>query len=376
MQINEFKLQVLNDHKVFYMLDKISGDHESVFLFKETPSGRVEKTFFQAYKMRDNKVLIAFPNEMLTTSDYNYIAVADDVEESINIQCYENIHSIYKKTPDNNNGVFAFANSLPVVLDVETGRCDTANYGPVGFTSNGSVPKPLMDDVSKLVKYEPILSVNDVGHIIFLEMKNSDSLGELTLNNFEIPSVGRTLMEVIKIMVEWAQVYEEPFNNREPIAQNIIKFFETVGADSNFIDHVKANQVDMQVVQFLLNNPNARVRPDGILPLTSEVENWLLPKLCFMTLSKLLQFYPDAWDTAEVLEKEKEVFAFRTTSAFARYGMEYRPDSLDEITYCVNTALLHSINNAVMQVGDENIIKFLTSYFELLRFKRDTLNSL
>jgi hypothetical protein len=368
MQINEFKLQVLNDHKVFYMLDKINADHEAVFLFKETPSGRVEKTFFQAYKMNDNKVLIAFPNEMLTTTDYNYIAVAGDVEESINIQCYEKIHSIYTKTPDNDMGVFAFTNSLPIVFDIETGRCDTENYGPAGFSRDGSVAEPIVDDVSKLITYEPVLSVNGLGHIIFFHMKDDEDLAEWGVNNFEIPSVARTLMELLKIMVEWAEVYKPPFNNKEPITEKIIKFFETVGADSSFIDHVKANQVDMQVVQFLLGNPNARVRPDGVLPLTAEVESWLLPKLCFMTLSKLLEFYPNALDAGEILEKEKEVFSSRTARAFSRYGMEYRQDSLDEIGYCVNTA--------VMNVGNEDIRTFLTSYFELLKFKRDMLNSM
>lgn len=368
MQINEFKLQVLNDHKFFYMLDKISGNHESVFLFKETPSGRIEKTVFQAYKMRNNKVLIAFPNDTVPTTDYNYVAVAGNVEELINIQCYERIHNIYTKAPDNDKGVFAFVNSLPVIHDIETGRCDTGEYGPINFTKDGSIPKPLMDDVSKLITYEPILSVNGIGHIVFFHMKNDEDLAELAINNFEIPNVARTLMEVFKIMVEWTQVYESPFYNREPISENSVKFFEAIGAGSDLISHIKDSQVDMQVVQFLLGNPNARVRPDGILPLTSEVKNWLLPKLCFMTLSKLLEFYPDAWDTDEILEKEKEVFAFRVNNAFSRYQMEYHPDSLDDTTYCVNTAVMNS--------GNETLRSFLTSYFELLKFKRDTLNSL
>ena len=366
MQINNFTLQVLNDHKVFFMLDKISGDHESVFLFKETPSGRVEKTFFQAYKMQNNKVLIAFPNEIVLTTDYNYIAVADNLEESINTQCYEKIHNIYTKTPDNDKGVFIFTNSLPVVLNPETGRCDIDNYGPIAFTKDGSTPKPLMDDISKLITYEPILSVNGVGHLIFLHMKNDEDLAELGVNNFEVPSIARTLMELLKIMVEWTQVYEEPFNNKEPIVEKTIKFFETVGTDNNFIDHVKTNQVDMQVVQFILGNPNARVRPEGILPLTAEVENWLLPKLSFMTLSKLLEFYPDAWDVNEVLEKEKQVFVSRITNTFLRYKMEYHTDSLDDITYCVNTAVMNSAN--------EDIRNFLMTYFEVLKFKKYLLN--
>jgi hypothetical protein len=368
MQINEFKLQVLNDHKVFYMLDKISGDHESVFLFKETPSGRVEQTFFQAYKMRDNKVLIAFPKEPPPATDYNYIAVAENMEESINIQCYERIHNIYTKAPDNDKGVFVFCNSLPVVQDIETGRCDKDNYGPVSFTKDGSTPKPLMDDISKLITYEPILSINGVGHIIFFHMKDDAYLANLGVNNFEVPSVARTLMEVLKIMVEWTQVYEPPFNNREPIVENSIKFFEEVGTDNNFIDHLKANQVDMQVVQFLAGNPNARVRPEGILPLTVEAENWLLPRLSFMTLSKLLEFYPDAWDASEILKKEKEVFFTRASNMFSRYGMEYHTDSLDDIKYCVDTA--------VVNVGNEDMRSFINTQFEIIKFKRDMLNSL
>jgi hypothetical protein len=199
-------------------------------------------------------------------------------------------------------------------------------------------------------------------------MKDEEDLVDLTVNHFEVPSFAKTFMEVLKIMVEWTQVYEPPFNNREPIAENSIKFFEEIGTDNNFIDHVKANQVDMQVVQFLAGNPNARVRPEGVLPLTTEVENWLLPRMCFMTLSKLLEFYPDAWDKQEIINKEKEVFVHRSSGVFSRYGMEYHPDSLDDLTYCVNTA--------VMNAGNEDVRNFVTSYFEMLKFKRDMLNSL
>jgi hypothetical protein len=80
---------------------------------------------------------------------------------------------------------------------------------------------------------------------LIIQFKDDKDLVDLTVNNFEVPSIARTLMELLKIMVEWTQVYEPPFNNREPVAENTVKFFETIGADNDFIDHVKANQVDM-----------------------------------------------------------------------------------------------------------------------------------
>ncbi len=368
MQINNFTIQVVNDHRMFYMLDKISGDNESIFLFKETPSGRLEHTLFQAYRMANNKVLIAFPFEMPRMTDYNYVAVCGEIEEIVNTQCYERIHNIYTKTPDNDKGCFAFANSLPVVLDIETGRCDINNYGPINFTKNGLIAEPLVDDVNKLITYEPILSVNGVGHIIFIHMKDDEELAELVINNFEIPTAARTFMEILKVMTEWAEVHEPPFNNREPVVDKTIQLFETIGLDNDLVDHIKTNQVDMQVAQFLLGNPNARVRPNGVLPLTTEVENWLLSKLCFMTLSKLLEFYPDAWDTEEVLEKEKEIFTPRMIGCFSNYKMEYYTDSLDNIEYCVNTA--------VFNIGDESLRNFLTGYFEMLKCKRNLLNNI
>jgi hypothetical protein len=368
MQINNFTIQVVNDYRMFYMLDKISGDNESIFLFKETPSGRVEHTLFQAYRMANNKVLIAFPFEIPRMTDYNYVAVCGEIEEIVNTQCYERIHNIYTKTPDNDKGIFAFTNSLPVVLDSQTNRCDMNNYGPSSFTKDGSSPKSAIVDASKLTIYEPLLSINGIGHIVYMYFPDATDLGETAINNFEIPTVARTFMEVLKVMTEWAEVYEPPFNNREPVVNKTIQFFETIGLDNDLVDHVKTNQVDMQVAQFLLGNPNARVRPNGVLPLTTEVENWLLSKLCFMTLSKLLEFYPDAWNAKEVLEKEKEIFTPRMIGCFSNYKMEYYTDSLDNIEYCVNTA--------VFNIGDESVRNFLTGYFEVLKCKRNLLNSI
>ena len=368
MQINNFTLQVLNDHRMFYMLDKISGDNESIFLFKETPSGRVEHTLFQAYRMANNKVLIAFPFEKQQTPDYNYVAVCGGIEEIVNTQCYERVRDIYTKAPNNNKGVFAFTNSLPVILDTQTNRCDMNNYGPSVFTKDNSVLEADAVDVSKLEIYEPLLSVDGIGYIIYMYIPNATDLGDRGINNFEIPVATRTFMEVLKLMLEWSNVYEEPFNNREPVVESSVKFFKAIGVDSNLVEHIQTNQVDMQVAQFLLGNPNARVRPEGVLPLTTEVENWFLSKLSFMTLSKLLEFYPDAWNTVEVLDKEKEVFASRLSNAFSNYKMEYYSDSLDDITYCVNTA--------VMNIGNESVRSFLTSYFEILKVKRNLLNSI
>jgi hypothetical protein len=82
----------------------------------------------------------------------------------------------------------------------------------------------------------------------------------------------------------------------------------------------------------------------------------------------LLEFYPDAWDKQEIINKEKDVFVYRTNHVFSRYGMEYHPDSLDDIKYCIDTA--------VLKTGSEEARAFFDSIFNLLKFKRDLLEEM
>jgi hypothetical protein len=220
-----------------------------------------------------------------------------------------------------------------------------------------------------MITFEPLLSVNGVGHVLFIHLKDDAEIADSVVNNFEIPSSTRTLSELFKLMIEWGQTTEEPFNNSEPIAVNSKKFLELVGMDEEMISHIKANQVDMQVVNYFSGSETARVRPNNVVPMTSEIENWLLPKFCFMTLSKLLEFYPGSWDKQEILDKEKEVFNTYLVSHFSKYGITYYENTMDDINYCVDTAI--SFRNI-----PDSSRGFLTLYFNLLKFKRDTLNSL
>jgi hypothetical protein len=369
MQINNFKLQVLNDFKSFYMLQKINGDDTSVFLHQETPEGKKEITSFQAYKMANNKVLIAFFEDTKISQDYNYVATSNGIEEIIPTQIYEKIIQTCRKPVSNNNGFFLFSNSLHITPDKEPSRCDLNKLGPTVFTKDNSYGEILFDDVSQLLIFEPIISFNGVGHILFAELKNNTELENKMINNWETPSSARTFSELLKLMIEWSETTEEPFNNTEPIAVAAKKFFETVGINQEIINHIKSNQVEMQVVNYLMGSENARVRPDGVLPLTVEIENWLLSKVCFITLSKLLEFYPDAWDRKEVLNKEKEVFNTRAINGFAEYKMTYYEDSLEDIDYCVETAA------AFLNIPS-SYRSFLISYFDLLKFKKQTLQDI
>jgi hypothetical protein len=350
------------------MLEKINGDSDSVFIYKNTPDGMVELTHFQAYRMANNEVLVAMFDDAKMVTDYEYIAVSGEIEEGFCTQLFERVANIYNKPPTNDDGVFVFVNSLPVVLDNQTFRCDMTRFGPTRFTEDGSYGEPMTKGLEQIITYEPILSINGVGHIIFMHERDDIETADKVVNDFEIPAATRTLSELLKLMTEWVQTTEPPFNGTDPIAVHAKNFLEAIGMDETLIEHIKANQVDMQVVNYFSGSETARVRPDNVMPLTAEVESWLLPKFSFMTLSKLLEFYPDAWDADELLNKEKEVFVTRTSNAFSRYGMEYHSDSLDDIEYCVNLA--------VVNTGSEDARGFFTSVFNLLKFKRDTLNSL
>jgi hypothetical protein len=251
--------------------------------------------------MNNNHLLVAFDDEYKHHSKHNLIATNGTISEIINLANFERIYNYYKLGVDSeDHGGFTFMNSAPVPSFDGQWRCDADLYGVALFTdpTGGSLVE-IPDEADELLVYEPIFSINGVGHIIYTHRRNKTNKFNL-INNSITPFAAYSIGESFKLILEWAKVSENPFNNSEDISIKAANFVNQIGLTESLV----SNQPDMQIFEYLKGNSNARIRPVGVQDISDECDLFIKKNMSHITLSHIIKLYPDSWDLEEILNKE------------------------------------------------------------------------
>ena len=297
--VQPFNIGVIDTHRCFYLLKNISNIDE-LQLIHETPGGFVEVDFVDVFKMNNNSIVVAWKKPLELAPMHNLLAISGSTVEVVNTATLERVIDIYDRPVDAQVGTFIFVNS-DMLLDPNIDwRCDNGKFGPAPFQSVGRV----IEQLSDISVYEPVLSVNGVGHLIYIEGVAKQGLANDFLSTGTMPTVGRTLWETLKLVREWAIVNQPPFNNQEAVSHKANLFIKNLGFTEQELSVID-NQIPMQISNYLMGDTNARQRPSGILPITDDIKNMLFKRMSSGILSALEYLSPGMWNIEELLSAEK-----------------------------------------------------------------------
>jgi len=298
MLVKPFTIDVIKTHKLFYVLDHITGT--VVDLYRRTPAGDDPFMDAEVFSMQDGHLLVAIAHPFKYSGNNCLIAKHNDVEEIVNLVAWERLVDFYDTAIDNTEqGFFAFSDSHAVFDPAVEWRCDNTLYGPRTFIKEDGRVAPT---INKLKAYETIISLHGVGYLVYIHLHDDTEIREKYKNNSEVPCVGLTLSEIFKLMYEWSEVTKEPFNSTQDIAVKSSQFLNTFGFTYDLVD----NQADMQVVNYLRGDTNARLRPTGVQPNKPELIEFVKKNMASSSLSSLSVLYPGIWDTQELLNAEQD----------------------------------------------------------------------
>lgn len=297
--VQPFNLEVIKTHKCFYLLRHISNAAE-VQIIHNTPAGHIDTNVADAFSMPNGKILIAWKAPLNIGPMHNLSVISGATVENVNLVPLERVIDIYDRAVDAQVGVFSFTNSDMILAPSQDWRCDNGKFGPRSFH-----PITIMEDLPQIVVYEPVLSVNGVGHIIYVEGVGKQTLADHHLNADTHPVTGRTLWETLKLIREWAIVNQEPFNNTEAVSHKAHQFIRELKLTEQELAVID-QQIPMQIANYLTGNTNARQRPDGVLPITDDVKDLLFSRLASCSVAALEYLNPGMWDLQELLRVEQE----------------------------------------------------------------------
>lgn len=302
MNIEPFSLDVVNKYNMFFMLQKLNAT-STIDLYYQEVNNNVPFEDCALFEMTNGQVLVAFPEYFTHISKHNLIATDGVVTEIVSLQIFERIYKYYKHGVDNvDAGGFTFMNSAPVPSFENQWRCDAGLYGVELFADPfGDTVIDIPDEADQLLVYEPILSINGVAHLIYSERKNKSNKFIL-MNNSVTPFATYSLGEALKLILEWSQVSQEPFNNTESVATKAFEFTQRLGIEGTIV----SNQPDMQIFEYLKGNPTARVRPDNVQPLLSVADTFIKKNVAHSCLSSVIAVNPDAANITAVKQAEQQ----------------------------------------------------------------------
>lgn len=296
MMITFFNHSVVNNYRLFYLLDNITDTNLEIH--RRTPAGDEEFEHADVFIMNNGKLLVAFKHPFSYAPNICLIAKTETQEEIINLTPWERLIDVYDPGIDNTDyGYFAFTDSRPIFEEGSEWRCDNTMYGPRPFFVGQVAPT-----IQKVKGYETILSVHGVGYLVYIHLEDDAIEREKFKNDSEVPCAGLTLSEAFKVMLEWSETTQEPFNSTENIAVKAQQFLNQIGFTADLVD----NQVDMQVANYLKGSTSARLRPEGVQPNKPELIGFIQKKMASSSLALIHHLYPELTELENVLSAEQD----------------------------------------------------------------------
>jgi hypothetical protein len=236
-------------------------------------------------------------------------------------------------------------NSAPVPSFDNQWRCDAGLYGVELFTDPlGDSTIVVPDAADALLVYEPVLSINGVAHLVYIERENKNNKTEL-MNNSSTPFATYSLGEALKLILEWAQVSQAPFSNTESVAVKAFEFAQQLGIEETLV----SNQPDMQIFEYLKGNPTARVRPENVQPLSPTTEVFIKKNVAHSCLSSIVSLYPDAAPITEVKQAEQQKLLRDVESLNLSASLLNDPSNKNMAFYLKSRTELFTIKQEILQ---------------------------
>ena len=363
--MQEFTLDKINNYKMFYILKKLNVESGKIVLSHQQSliNDVVNTEYYDLYKTQTGKVIVAFKEAFQNNFNYNYVASNGLVEEVVPCQSYERIMQYYRVGPEpQSRGGFAWSNSEINKHSTHVDwRCDNQKYGPMPFADVTAKRDVLFQSAGEIEIYETILNVVGVGHLIYVKRTGDIDSRSTIFNGAPTPFATHTLSEAIKLILEWASVATPEWKNLEPIAQKARQFVNKLGLNNELV----IGQPDMQVYEYIKGNEQARLRPNGVQPMTEKLDKFIQNNISYMTFSKLASAYPEDFNLAQTVWAEQTVVQAEWESSLERFGITETLDFND-----VDAALEY------LSVNIPNNVMFATLYYKTFTNRINLLQSL
>ena len=220
---------------------------------------------------------------------YNLLLSYNNNSYYINCTYYDEVKHLFEWGPPNTLGIFQFLGSEPLT-DNDPSRCDIGRINaPSTFLRPGQIAAGVGNALLPVSKSDieavyVLLSVDGVGHIVYAKYfaGKNDSNENFVLNESDLPAASRSIFPLLKLMLEWSSMVDDPWNSVENIAVASNEFFKKLQIPDVVKESIQLHG-PMHIYRYLRGDTDARRQPDvsELEPLTDHVKAWLKTKMLY-----------------------------------------------------------------------------------------------
>ena len=322
--MSDISLIETKNYTCYYSIEN-TGDFK---LYTPTPSGNIEYTEYDVFTSLGHTI-IAFKELDPYSGDFNYVLVYNDEEFIIDTICYDDILEHFTKDVLKEQDMYCVMSSkvmtpATAVKDAVNfiHRCDAGKYGPVQFPLEDGV-RPTVTDTSlfqHINKITVMLGAGGVAHVVYGAVpKLNDSFRDWPA----VSGVAKTIMGVMKLIIEWASLTESPFNSDDEVALTCKTYIDTLKIPQNVLDEISEYQEDMPVYRYFQNQENARRGFTEQPTPTPLFLNWIKSTHRYRTLNALVRNHPSPPSVPEnILLSERQDIEYQIHGLCIRNGID------------------------------------------------------
>jgi hypothetical protein len=352
-------------YEYYYLIDT----QEDFKLYTRTPNGDVEFNNYGQFLLGD-KTILAFDKSIKLPLINNFVLKTSLNEFVINVLDYEDYESKVTQNNFSDKSLYTIFNFIPselhkstvhnLILDYDK-RCDNTTFSFIPYQIYDGVKTTTNDPTkingSTLETFTPVMASTGTSSIVLTMVKD---LGTSFRDWPTVTRSAKTLMGVMKLMIEWASLASEPFNFPDEVAQDAKTWIAEFKIPQNVLDEISETQEDMPLYRYLKGVPNARhgfMEQEELSPLFAA---WFHKNMMYRTLNSISKNYPEVTNIPqEVLDREKSQIEATVYAGCLRYGIDYEIATSQEI---LNSLPEHDILPTGNLIRFKDVIKKRQSY--------------
>jgi hypothetical protein len=248
---------------------------------------------------------------------------------------YEKFKEILNGESQEVNDIYIFMNSVEIQqpqsfhiagISAEE-RCDFNKFGPNIF-----YPR-ISQESMKVLDFKLLTSVTGAGHIIWVKIESvNDTYGNQNIaENRQIYTTARTLSGSLKLINEWSQMVDEPWNNTEQISLKAKDFLQLLNIDKEDLEETFAPQCDMRIVRFLKNDHEFKSLPESKF-ISEGLKKYFSKYYKYLSLKSIAQNHPKgSLLTEDILDKETSIYQELISYYCLMNGIDQLSTTLQEV---------------------------------------------
>jgi hypothetical protein len=326
------------------------------------PSGMQEYTECDIYDI-GSRYLVAFKSFNPIKTDVLYKLIYENGKQNIEWIPFEHIVDIINGSYDKSLNTFVINDSVSmpdfmasqeyrVSLDSDR-RCDLELYGPMPFYDGISIPgEPLADHTHITAdNFKYVNSIfSSIGNIHITRNIHNRPIPDEAFKYYQAcTGMSRGINSILKLLAEWSDASESPINSTERIAIQSKAAVIDFDFSDDVIEEIKNLNHDMPVKLFIDGDENPRRVIDENIVVTPKLKNWILKRIRYMTLSSLIENYPEDVSILEELKHKEDEYLY---SSIYEYCLINNMDmaEINESTVLMHASHIENIDTLTNQV--------------------------